>query len=98
VPRPKRKPEPLPPAITTDIANVPASLQAGPDLLNEREVAAILRLSTKTLQSWRSTNRGPVYVRVGGRLRGRILYSRAAITEYLTRNIVTTEMHGAGRA
>lgn len=35
-------------------------------LLREKEVAAILGLSTNTLRKWRSLRKGPNYVKLGG--------------------------------
>lgn len=41
------------------------------NLLNERETAARLGLSVKTLQLWRSQRKGPTYVKVGKAVRYR---------------------------
>ena len=47
-------------------------MQAAPltnkELLADTEAAMILRLSPWTLRSWRCKNRGPKFVRIGGRV------------------------------
>jgi predicted DNA-binding transcriptional regulator AlpA len=39
------------------------------DLLNEHEVAEILRVKSATLQAWRYYKTGPAYIRVGRLIR-----------------------------
>lgn len=48
-------------------------------LLKPSEVAAILSVSESTLEAWRAANRGPVWVRVEGRIR----YSEERLAEYI---------------
>lgn len=49
-------------------------------LLKEDEVAEILRLSPATLRLWRSTGKGPRFVKIGGSIR----YANEALQEYLS--------------
>ena len=53
---------------------------------NEREASAILRVAVSTLQTWRSANTGPAYLKFGTRVR----YSRTDLDAYITRNRVST--------
>jgi Helix-turn-helix domain len=63
-----------------------------PELLTERETAPLLRLTVKTLQSWRALKKGPRFVRVGRR----VLYPRAEIERFITTNTIeTTPCHPA---
>jgi predicted DNA-binding transcriptional regulator AlpA len=57
-----------------------------PELLTERETAPLLRLTVKTLQSWRALKKGPRFVRVGRR----VLYPRAEIEHFITTNTIQT--------
>jgi hypothetical protein len=50
-----------------------------PDFYTEGEVARRSSLSVRTLQSWRSRNRGPLYVHVGRR----VLYPRIELEKFL---------------
>jgi predicted DNA-binding transcriptional regulator AlpA len=47
--------------------------------LDEDATAALLCVSVRTIQRWRSTGEGPRFVRAGAR---RVIYSRAAIEEW----------------
>ena len=66
-----------------------ASARPARELLTPDEVAAELRVTTKTLRNWRYLDRnapahrrlGPAHVMVGGRAR----YTRAALDAYVTR-------------
>lgn len=40
-------------------------------LLDEQDVAKLLKLSVHTLRQWRSTRRGPKYVKLGSAVRYR---------------------------
>jgi predicted DNA-binding transcriptional regulator AlpA len=56
-------------------------LSRDPDvILREREAAAVLKLSVRTLQSWRTVDTGPSYVRLGGRAIG---YRAGALRAWL---------------
>ncbi len=49
------------------------------DLMKEREVADLLRISRQTLSKWRSEEKGPAFIQVGGSIR----YSREAVDQWL---------------
>lgn len=55
-----------------------AKLQPG-DLIDEREAAAILGVSRKTLLNWRALRRGPRYRKIGARL---VRYHVADLVEF----------------
>jgi excisionase family DNA binding protein len=46
----------------------PAVGSASPRLFNERQVADLLGVTTRTLQRWRISGEGPAWVRIGVRL------------------------------
>ncbi|XOQ63882.1 MAG: helix-turn-helix domain-containing protein [Bifidobacterium crudilactis] len=50
------------------------------DLLKPVEVAAILRISDRTLAKWRHRNKGPVYIRLGY---NRVVYRRSEIDRWI---------------
>lgn len=52
------------------------------DLLTARETAAYLGVSERTLESWRASGAGPVYIK----LRWRIRYRRKALDAWLEAN------------
>lgn len=49
-------------------------------LLNEREAANLLGFSSKALQAWRITGRGPKFVRISARA---IRYRRADLSQWI---------------
>jgi hypothetical protein len=49
------------------------------DVLDERQVAALLRTSVRSLRRWRTEGRGPPYAKVGNH----VLYRFAGILEWL---------------
>lgn len=49
------------------------------ELLKEREVAELLRVSRQTLSRWRGSDQGPPFVQVEGSIR----YDRAALQKWL---------------
>ena len=51
--------------------------------LTEREVAALLKVSQRTLQGWRGTGLGPPFVKIGGRL---VRYIEEEVQEWAARN------------
>ncbi|MBX5144954.1 helix-turn-helix transcriptional regulator [Rhizobium lentis] len=69
-------------------AAVDASTRIGlkdlsPDMcLTGPEAAAYLRISDATLARWRSTRRGPIYFKAGGR----VLYRVSALLDYVAKN------------
>ncbi len=56
-----------------------ALINKGIRLINEFEVAELLRVSVKTVRRWRTVDRGPHYLKLG-RL---VKYRREAIDEFL---------------
>jgi len=54
-------------------------LQPG-DLLDEREVAAILGAEVRTLRNWRSLRKGPPFRKIGERM---VRYTRADVTAFI---------------
>lgn len=49
------------------------------DLMKEREVAELLRVTRQTLSRWRADEAGPPFIQVEGSIR----YSRAAVDAWL---------------
>ena len=71
-----------------------ALTEADPDsLINERQAAALLSLSIRTLQSWRLRGGGPKFVRAGRAIR----YRRRDLMEWMDRRTVasTSDIFGA---
>ena len=50
-----------------------------PSILTTHDAARYLGLSPGTLTNWRSANRGPSYVKVGGRVRYRLRCSTCSL-------------------
>ena len=68
-------------------------LNATRRLLDENEVADILRVARKTLQIWRASGRGPRFVKVGRRA----LYRSTDLETYLDeRTVNSTARFGRG--
>jgi len=61
----------------------PLPADDGLGLLTVAEAAGVLRLSVKTLANWRSRGVGPKFCRLGAR----VLYTRAALGEYVAANM-----------
>jgi hypothetical protein len=61
-----------------------------PELKTEREVAPLLRIKLKTLQTWRALRRGPRFVRIGRR----VFYPTAELERFLAENTVETAASG----
>lgn len=56
-----------------------------PNLLNEKNAAAFLSVSVRTIQDWRFRNTGPKYKKLGRLVR----YSVADLAAYAERSTVT---------
>lgn len=54
------------------------------ELLNPKDAAAYLQISTNTLATWRHERRGPSFIRTGRVIR----YSRKDLDDYLRRRRV----------
>ncbi|MDO4243843.1 MAG: helix-turn-helix domain-containing protein [Actinomyces sp.] len=64
------------------------------NMLTVKELAVMLSLSSRTLDNWRSTIRGPAYVRLKGAVRSRV----SDVVAWLERQRVQTlESVGRGR-
>lgn len=50
-----------------------------PAILDEGEAAQFIRVSIRTLQSWRVSGRGPAFIKVGRAVR----YDRGTLTQWL---------------
>lgn len=59
-------------------------------LLTETQAADLLRLSSRTLQAWRSQDVGPEYVKAGRAIR----YRRSALFEWMDRSTVKPNAAG----
>jgi hypothetical protein len=57
-----------------------------PNLKTEPEVAPLLRVMLKTLQTWRALRKGPRFVRIGRR----VFYPTADLERFLVENTVET--------
>lgn len=57
------------------------------DLVNEHVMSGLLLVSVHTARSWRASNRGPRFIRLGSRIRYRIADLRA----FIDRNSVSTK-------
>lgn len=53
------------------------------ELLKPREAAAILKVSTDTLEAWRAKRIGPDWLKLGDSPRSPVRYRRGVITTYL---------------
>ena len=62
-------------------------------LLVEIHAAELLGLSTRTLQAWRSTNRGPAFVRAGRAIR----YRRGDLLAWIEVNTIRTSRDASER-
>jgi len=51
-----------------------------------QEVAAMLKISPRTLENWRNLRQGPVFMKFGSR----VLYSEEALAEYTSKQSVPT--------
>ena len=60
-------------------------------LLTEIQAADLLRLSSRTLQAWRTQRRGPSFVRAGRAIR----YRRSDINTWLEQNTEIRAARGA---
>lgn len=54
---------------------------------NQSQTAELLGVSSSTLENWRREGIGIEYIKAGNGKRGRILYPKIKIAEYLSRTI-----------
>jgi Helix-turn-helix domain len=62
-----------------------------PSLLNETEVAAIMKVEVGTVTNWRYQRRGPPWIKVGGAVR----YRREDLDEYLAAQVTRQPVKAA---
>ncbi len=58
--------------------------------LNQKQAAEAIGVSSTTLILWRKDGFGPEYVKVERGKRGRILYPKTSIAEWLSRSTIKT--------
>lgn len=57
--------------------------------LNQKQTADILGISSGSLENWRKEGIGPSYKKIENGKRGRVLYPKSAIVEWLNNTIKT---------
>lgn len=57
--------------------------------LNQKQTAQILGVSCGSLENWRSAGLGPSYIKINSGKRGRILYAKSAICDWVNQSIKT---------
>ncbi|APW64420.1 hypothetical protein LPB137_00525 [Poseidonibacter parvus] len=57
--------------------------------LNQKQTAQILGVSSSSLENWRSAGIGPSYKKINSGKRGRILYTKSSIVEFLNNTVKT---------
>jgi predicted DNA-binding transcriptional regulator AlpA len=55
-------------------------------LINEAELAKKLGKGRRTVQRWRLTGKGPPYHRIGGQIRGRVMYKEEDVAAWLAQH------------
>ena len=58
--------------------------------LNQRQAANAIGVSSSTLESWRKEAIGPSYIKMNNGKRGRVLYPKTALAEWLVSHSVKT--------
>jgi hypothetical protein len=51
-----------------------------------KEVAAMWKISPRTLENWRNVRQGPAFLKFGSR----VLYSSEALADYAAKNVIGT--------
>lgn len=54
---------------------------------NQKQTAELLGVSSSTLENWRKEGIGIEYIKAGNGKRGRVLYPKIKIAEYLSRTV-----------
>ena len=69
-------------------------------ILTASEAARLIRVKPQTLAVWRTAGTGPRYLRLGRGDRGRVLYRREDVEEWLAERVVssTAEEHERKRS
>ena len=58
--------------------------------LNQRQAADSIGVSSSTMESWRKIGIGPNYIKMNAGMKGRVLYPKIAIAEWLVSHSVKT--------
>ncbi|MBL1242805.1 MAG: helix-turn-helix domain-containing protein [Sulfurimonas sp.] len=58
-------------------------------VLNQKQTADVIGVSSSTLENWRKEGIGPEYKKINNGKRGRILYPKVAIAEWLSDTVKT---------
>lgn len=58
-------------------------------LINEKEVAALLSISVKSVQEWRCSGKGPAFVKLGTGPKAAVRYRPADVEEFISANVLT---------
>ncbi len=58
--------------------------------LNQRQAADAIGVSSSTMESWRKEGLGPNYIKMNTGKRGRVLYPKTAIAEWLVSHSIKT--------
>lgn len=66
-------------------------------LLNEREAAALLSTSPRTLQGWRQRGEGPAFVKLGRGVRARVRYRLGELEAWVAASRRTFPAEGASK-
>ena len=57
--------------------------------LNQKQTAEILGVSSSSLENWRKNSQGPSFRKIETGKRGRVLYPKSAIVEWLNNTVKT---------
>jgi len=57
--------------------------------LNQKQTAEIIGVSSSTLDNWRKVGLGPQYKKIDNGKKGRVLYTKSSIVEWLSNTIQT---------
>lgn len=58
--------------------------------LNQKQTADAIGVSSSTLESWRKVGLGPSHIKMNNGKRGRVLYPKTAIAEWLVSHLIKT--------
>lgn len=75
--------------MTTDEINMIDPIYKKLVCLNQKQTADILGISSGSLENWRKEGIGPSYKKIENGKRGRVLYPKSAIVEWLNNTIKT---------
>lgn len=75
--------------MTTDEINMIDPVYKKLVCLNQKQTADILGISSGSLENWRKEGIGPSYKKIENGKRGRVLYPKTAIVEWLNNTIKT---------